>query len=250
MKRFFLLSVVLTMFLGSCTNNSDIGVVPIGPEKYIPASVQEYFAQHNIDENVYAEVKYFYDEATNYQFPFPTGVIAPNLEGQFVMDPYQCVYASQPEYIGATMSKRTLYMYNQHNGFCSYYSKQGQTLSYSDTICIMGEENRFMAFYVDIVDGSLNLSGQGCNIQLEDGSLQHIEEYPYYVKTLIVFTGERVPNAGMINCFFIRYILDKIDPGYITSDGIELNVAKPIGNIEITTDVDGVTEEYEWYEAN
>ena len=86
MKRLFLLPIAMMLFFGSCTNNSTIGVVPIGPEKHIPSTVQEYFKIHDIDENVYAQVKYFYDEATDYQYPFPTGIIAPNIEGQFVMN--------------------------------------------------------------------------------------------------------------------------------------------------------------------
>lgn len=248
MKRLFILSAALVLFFSSCTKNPMVGVVPIGPENYIPASVQDYFKAHGVPDNIYPQIKYLFDEATDYQYPFPTGVIAPNIEGQYLMNPYRCVYSSESVYIGAIMANRKIYLYNQHNGFCSYYSKQSQTLSYADTICIMGEENRFIAFYVDIVDDVRDLSGQGCNMMDEDGLLYHIENYPYYVKTLIMFTGERIPDSCMKDCFFIRYILEKNDPGYIDADGIEWTMAKPEGTIEITKDDDGLTEEYEWFE--
>ena len=166
----------------------------------IPESIRETFKNH---------------------MPIHEGKYPPVIEGQFLESPVVIVYTSDNQFEpGKLFADKYFAFTNQTtDGICQGFFRELTATGHADTIWIVGQGNKFTAFYVE--KGTYNDSAG-----------------TWYITSNLV-SGE-VTTSGIKDFYQAFIMLDKYDPTHIIMDVNEYRIFK---------DEDGLAENDNWRES-
>ena len=153
--------------------------------------------------------------------PIHEGKYPPNIEGQYLVSPLVLVYTSDGQFEPGREFADEYYSFEDQtsNGICKAYTRELTSTGRADTVWIVGQDNKFTAFFVE--KGYYNDSAG-----------------TWYVTSNLI-SGE-ITESGIRDFHLAFIMLDKYDPTSIIMDVNEYRVFK---------DDDGLATRYNWRKA-
>ena len=193
-----LVLVITASLLLSCTKNDESTIVLIGTEKYIPEISSIIPSQ--LIQNV----------GTIYRGTYP-----PDIEGEYLASPYILTKSTVSyDIVGEVRDDRFIKFDHQHNGICTYDSKQSTEIAHCDTVYIMGDGSNFTVYFLENRTDATNNTKS---------------------KTAVVMTGQ-VSGSGISNFKYGWMLLETNDPNTV-----------PVNSIRVFTDKDNLASRSNWY---
>ena len=209
---FFMLCSSFVLFTGCLKEGFDTIILPPYPledkpttgygdgttDAVIPEAIRETFKNH---------------------MPIHEGKYPPSIVGQFLQSKSVAVYCSDNGFnVGDTTADCYYQFYDQNsNGVCKYNFRQLSITGHTDTVWIVGQGNKFTAFFLE--KGYYNDSAG-----------------TWYVSSNLI-SGEITPEG--IKDFYLAFILlDKYDP---------TNAVMRVNEYRIFKDSDGLAENKNWH---
>lgn len=231
------LAIVGLMFgVASCTSNDSTTIVYPGSESYFKP-LETLCGNDTVQDPSTGMFTSVYKALTNntmVDYDQNIGIFPPNIEGAWKMDQYYCVYSTdindQPFVDGQiVILPRTTTFSNQHNRLAAYSSKQGSGTQVSDTVYVMGKENKFAAW---------------CEVKDEQSS----GIYNWKNIMVCLYTGEIYTDAdgnrSVKNPKYAFYIRE-MDFGYTLThaDSVALSSLNAVGTLKVYWEKDNMANE-------
>ena len=200
----FIVVVLFSHFILSCTTNNDTTVVLLGEETYvkdiyeiIPDTLMHHIEAHT--GNIHS------------------GHIPPNIEGEYILSPKQRIFSniSNVWNLDVIEPDVKITIYDQHNRICGIQINELNS-TITDTAYISGNENFFSLYLTE--DKIISYSG-----------------YDSYISRNIIITGEMTEN-GIKDLYMSSIIMDTKD----NSNGAIIQYKK--GDLFIYKDSDSLSE--------
>lgn len=231
--------VGLAFGVASCTSNENTTLVYPGSESYFKP-LETLCGNDTVQDpstGMYTSVFKALTNNTMVDYDKNIGIFPPSIEGSWKMDKYCCKYSTDIDdqiFVDEQIpyAARTTTFSNQHNRLLTYYSsKQGNSTQFSDTIYVMGKENKFAAW---------------CEVEVDATDT----EGRYNWKNIMVclYTGEMYTdgngNRSMKDLKFAFYIRE-MDFGYTLSheDSTYLSSLNAVGTLKVYWETDGYADE-------
>ncbi len=145
------------------------------------------------------------------------GQTPPDIIGEYVSDPHTLVYSSDGQFTPGDVFADRFFAFEEKDatGMVIYEGKQGSSISYANSVIVVGKGNDFTAYFVANTEDE------------EDGTNS---------KSSYLISGTVTPN-GIKNFEYAFIMLDKDDPNGKLMD---------VNEYRIFTDGDGLAENNNW----